>query len=279
MWCAYRVIFRLCSPLHIGWRKVGNLQRTRSYVTGRVLWGALTMRLTRSAAGKKPATDSRRYKDVGDKVNQDLAFTYFYPAIKVKDDYQIAWPWQDESLFRCRFLSSHQGTALSFLHQSAARGMLHEVEFISPYALDTGEPVFLVGYIFERAGSTLSWREALEKLQFGGERSYGWGDVKLIEIQEVKGDQLFGRKVNFDGQDKHIHISVAVSEYLLAHTLACNISAQGEVEPLIGREWRSYNRRHSYAGQHVELVDVCFVPGSTINKDITFVIGEYGIWT
>jgi hypothetical protein len=46
----YHLVLRLRSPLHIGWNKTGNVQRTRSYVTGRNLWGALTMRLTRDQA-------------------------------------------------------------------------------------------------------------------------------------------------------------------------------------------------------------------------------------
>ncbi len=279
MWRAYRVIFRLRSPLHIGWGKVGNLQRTRPYVTGRALWGALTMRLTRDKAGAGPATDSRDYQRFGERVNEDLAFTYFYPATQAKGDYQVAWPWEKENLFRRRFLSSYQGTALSAFHHSAAIGMLREVEFISPYTLDTGEPVFLIGYIFERDGSELAWREALTRVQFGGERGYGWGDVGLIRpIDKVKDDVLFGGKVKFDGSADRVRIYVPASEPLLAHTFARNLPAQGEVEPLIGREWRSYNNLHRYTGQHVEFVGVCFTPGSVVEQDLNLVIGEFGIW-
>ncbi|MCX7609760.1 MAG: hypothetical protein N2049_11185, partial [Anaerolineales bacterium] len=114
-WSAYQVIFRLRSPMHIGWGKVGNLQRTRPYVTGRTLWGALTMRLTRDAAqGHGPVTDSFEYRKIGDQIHQHLAFTYFYPATQSGNDYWVAWPWENESLFRRRFLSSYQGTALTY---------------------------------------------------------------------------------------------------------------------------------------------------------------------
>ncbi|WP_041331191.1 MULTISPECIES: hypothetical protein [Roseiflexus] len=40
-WQAYEVIFRLRAPLHVGWRRVSNLQMTRHYLTGRNVWGAL----------------------------------------------------------------------------------------------------------------------------------------------------------------------------------------------------------------------------------------------
>ncbi|NJK52088.1 MAG: hypothetical protein HC936_03380, partial [Leptolyngbyaceae cyanobacterium SU_3_3] len=71
-WRAYRVVFKLKSPMHIGCGKMGNVQRTRPYVTGRVFWGALTMRLTRDATSGS-ATDSSQYKVFGDQVDSQLA--------------------------------------------------------------------------------------------------------------------------------------------------------------------------------------------------------------
>jgi hypothetical protein len=52
-WIGYRVVFRLRSPLHIGWRKAGNVQVTRPYLTGRSFWGALTERLVRDTAAQR----------------------------------------------------------------------------------------------------------------------------------------------------------------------------------------------------------------------------------
>lgn len=282
-WRVYHVVFRLRSPMHIGWGKVGNLQRTRPYITGRVLWGALTMRITRDAAnGHSPATDSREYQRVGNEVHNSLAYTYFYPATKTASEYQIAWPWVDESRFRRRFLGSYSGTALSYPQQAAATGMLHEVEFISPYTLDNGEPVFLVGYVFERNGCKLAWQAACKRLQIGGERGYGWGDIELLEVSHCTSENLFDEKVKFNSTSEQPIVSLPASEtspgQLLAHTLAANLSASGEVEPLVGREWRSHNPHHRYAGQHVEYSGVCFTPGSTVKQQLDFAIGEFGVW-
>ena len=83
-WTAYQVSFRLLSPLHIGWRKLGNLQQTRPYVPGRSLWGALTARLTRELVGCN-------YRCIGAKVDKELAFTYFYPSIQHNS--VTVWPW------------------------------------------------------------------------------------------------------------------------------------------------------------------------------------------
>jgi len=283
IWRLYQVIFRLRSSLHIGCGKVGNLQRTRPYITGRVLWGALTMRLTRDqASGRGPAIDSRDYLHVGQQVHQSLAFTYFYPATKSGDGYRVAWFWQDDANFRQLFLSSYSGTALSYPYQSASTGTLHEVEFISPTTLDNGEPVFLLGYIFERDDNKLAWQDACKRMQVGGERGYGWGAIELVETCESKDGQLFDGKAVFSGGGDLPVIRLSASEQtpgrLLAHTLAMNLPATGEVEPLVGREWRSHAPRHRYAGQYVAFNDVCFTPGSTVSKEFDFSVGAFGVW-
>lgn len=72
-WTACHITLRVLSPIHIGWRKIGNLQQTRPYVTGRSLWGALTARLTRELGNSN-------YLHIGDLVDKHLAFTYFYPS-------------------------------------------------------------------------------------------------------------------------------------------------------------------------------------------------------
>jgi len=215
-----------------------------------------------------------------------LAYTYFYPATKSGTGYQIAWPWPDEARFQRRFLSSFSGTALTYPEQAAAAGMLHEVEFISPNALDTGEPVYLLGYVFEKEDANesdkLKWREACERLQFGGERGYGWGDVELIEAAGAPSDDLFDGAVAFDGRDDLPRLRLSASTQtqgrLLAHALPTNLPAQGEMEPLVGRAWRSRNLRHCYAGQHVEFSGVCFAPGATVGRPLDFVIEKFGVW-
>jgi hypothetical protein len=280
-WQAYRVVLRLRSPLHIGHSKVGNLQRTRPYVTGRGLWGALTMRMTRDAyQGRGPATDSQQYHQFGEQVHILLAFTYFYPALKSNtyDGYSVQWPWENESAFRRRFLSSHAGTALSYPAQSATEGTLHEVEFISPRTLDTGEPVFLTGYVFEKEGCTLTWRAAFQRLQLGGERGYGWGDVELVGIQVANDKHLFAGSATFDGEGDQMGIYLPKGGRLLAHVVATGLPVAGDVEPLVGREWQSNHPRNRYAGQHVGFSDVCFAPGSIACENLNFMVSRLGVW-
>lgn len=278
-WRAFEVILRLHAPLHIGCGKVGNLQRTYPYVTGRVLWGALTMRLTRDAfQGRGGVTDSGQYREVGDQVHRDLAFTYFYPALKSSAGYRVVWPWENESTFRRRFLSSYQGTALSYPQQSAAEGMLHEVEFISPNALDTGKSVFLKGYVFEKQGCTLKWKTALERLQMGGERGYGWGDVELVNVSQSNDGHLFDGLMTFKGDGDVPVVHLPDNGRLLAHTVAGDLPIAGNVEPLVGREWRSDNPRRRYVGQHVQFSGLCFAPGSVTSQASGFAVEKFGVW-
>jgi len=195
-WTAYQVSFRLLTPLHIGWRKLGNLQQTRPYVTGRSLWGALTARLTRELG-------RRDYPDIGKGVNQQLAFTYFYPSIQL--DGSLLWPWPDQwDEFAWTFLGSYASTALENAHNVEA-GSLHETEFIAPYTRE-GEPTYLVGYIFEndnlkldRQSPLVNWQSVLEKLQFGGERSYGWGRVELEGCKVVTDGKCFDYDLQLNG--------------------------------------------------------------------------------
>ena len=281
-WIGYEVVLRLRSPMHIGCGKVGNLQRTRGYVLGRVLWGALTMRLTRDLTPSgQPATDSIIYRQIGERVHQSMAYTYFYPALKKGDVYQIAWPWQED--FATRFLGSYAATALTYPEQSAEEGSLHEVEFISPFTTDTGEPVFLLGYVLAK-NEAPDWQSALRRIQFGGERCYGWGRVEPVQLTELPiPSPIFGGvaiiKASPEGRPLvRLDASTEKPSRLLAHTRFDRLPARGTIEPLVGREWRSDKADNEYAGQHVEFCGIHFQPGSLLLEAKAFQIGNFGLW-
>ena len=280
-WKAYQVVLRLLAPMHIGRAKIGNVQRTRPYVTGRVLWGALTKRLTRDdLQGKGPATDSSKYQAMGRKVHETLAFTYFYPTTDKNGNVNL-WPWKNG--FRPRFLSTYASTALTYPHQSAEEGTLHEVEFISPRTLDTNEPVYLVGYIFAQDGAP-PWQSALHRLQLGGERGYGWGQVTPVMVSELKdGDTLFdGMYTVKSGIWPPVLTAQNKDACLLAHALTADFEdrkaiqgIEGEIEPLVGRETRP---KDGSFGVQVSPARICYAPGSKVPAGVSFKIGHHGIW-
>ncbi|PKM79172.1 MAG: hypothetical protein CVU88_07160 [Firmicutes bacterium HGW-Firmicutes-13] len=67
-------------------------------------------------------------------------------------------------------------------------------------------------------------------------------------------------------------------ERLLAHAEAEGLEAAGEIEPLVGREWRSDLKRNRYAGQQVVFNKLCFAPGSFLKEPADFLIDKYGVW-
>jgi len=279
--------------MHIGAGKVGNLQRTRPYVAGRNLWGALTARLTRDGDSQgKP--DPGEYERMGDRVHGELAFTYFFPTT-CSDGTVECWPWDDG--FRYRFLSTYASTALDYTAYSAQEASLHEVECLIPHTRDR-KPVYLMGYIFQAEGPSLNWQRALTRLQIGGERGYGWGRVEVVEpagIQEMQEREvpLFGTGhiAHLDGPRVHIHLEKG--QPTLAHALAapfedkiCRnddgtprirgkvVHVEGTVEPLVGRETKPDTR----FGVHLSPARICYAPGARVEEATQVHIGPYGVW-
>ncbi len=266
-WAAYQVTFGLLSPLHIGWRKLGNLQQTRPYVTGRSFWGALTARLTRESGGSN-------YIDVGKDVDEQLTFTYFYPTIQ-RDGVSL-WPWPDDQWdkFAWAFLGSYASTALENARNAEA-GSLHETEYIAPYTRE-GEQVYLVGYIFERDNCNLDWKSALGKLQLGGERGYGWGRVHAKDgYKQINNSKCFDYDLLLD--DDRPLLKAPGDMHLLAHTHADTGGADNRgvtIEPFIGRE----TKESTGFGKNISHAQVCWVPGGKVTAGETFQIQVKGLW-
>lgn len=281
-WTTYEVVFRLKTPMHIGAGKVGNLQQTRSYVAGQTFWGALTHRLTRDQYhGVGAATDSALYKIIGEQVNNHLAYTYFYPALKESDSYTVHFPWENKTAFTQRFLNSYASTALVYPQQAAAEGTLHEIEFVSPQTMEmNSQPVYLLGYIFEHTDTDLSWQDALNRLQLGGERGYGWGAVSLVHIRAIdSSDTLFNLSTfSVDTTNTRPHISVAENTHLLAHTYHDGMQIKGRIEPLVSRQWDSTRESNQYAGQLLSFSGQAFTPGSITVSPATIAINPFGLW-
>ncbi len=281
-WTAYQVSFRLLSPMHIGWRKLGNLQQTRPYLTGRNLWGALTARLTRESGGSN-------YVGIGKQVDDQLAFTYFYPYALPKEDStwswpdqwnDFAWPWSDWDKFAWTFLGSYASTALAN-GRNAEAGSLHETEFIAPCTRE-GKQVYLVGYIFETVGlqndqkNPLSkWQSVLERIQLGGERGYGWGRVHCVECKAINNKECFDYE--WLPNNNRPQFRALSDTQLLAHTYAEMDTVSNRevtIEPLVGRETKGYTN----FGKDISQAAICWVPGGKVTQGETFQIQPKGIW-
>jgi hypothetical protein len=272
-WELSRVALRVLSPIHAGYRKLGNVQMTRPYVTGNMVWGILTAGLTRALS---TVNGGAAYRGMGRRVNDQLAFSYFYPS--TREDIEIRWPWKEPDYFAWHYLGSYASTALDYGHFGAREGSLHETEFIRPNTPD-GKPVFLIGYVFEDSlAERLPWREAMYHCQAGGERSYGWGRLEARDKSFNKDSSLFGLPVNREGERPEVSITEK-KEYLLSHALANGLDADGAIEPLVSREWHNTkNGSGRGPGQSLKNHGICYAPGSVVNRGNKFILEPYGIW-
>ncbi len=285
-WQAYRLVFRLESPLHVGWRKIGNLMQTRSYVPGRNWWGAVTAGLTQWL-GK---TD---YRQTGEWVQENLRIGYFFPAENIDDP---LYPVQSagetvygqnklsEPVFERRFLNSLASTAIAHEANVAEEASLHEVEFLTP-SLNLGQPVYLVGHLFVHQDEEITTRnddvevrgfslfsQVIASVQIGGERRYGFGRLTLCRSKCRQVSDIFGYPlIQRAGQ---CCVTVPEQQPVLAHTRASILSLQGSMEPLVSREWTE----QSGPGRQVTLLGLYYLPGSTVVSKTTFRINQYGTW-
>jgi len=277
-WQMFRVTYELHSPLHIGYHKIGNLQRTRYYVPARNLWGAVTERLTRSGFHTADALEGD-YQTIGNWVKAHCAFGYWFVQ---EDDAPLAPRYADAGLeygaltasqFERRYLASHVTTALDAATTSAQENSLHEVEFIAPHTSDStrtkiGGRVFLDEAALHELGDEAKWGSWLGDLQAGGERRYGFGQLRLEKLEGVQenGWQLDGARPC---------IQLAKDEPLRAHTLTREIHVRGQIEPLVGRETRGDSRSF---GQVLTSAQICWAPGSIVTAPQRFEVGPLGVW-
>ncbi|MFV9690415.1 MAG: hypothetical protein ACNY01_05540 [Desulfobacteria bacterium] len=290
----YQLVLQLKTPLHIGYRKVGNLMQTRSYVTGKVLWAALTARFTRDL-GK--GTNGKAYAKMGDCLKHHFRFGYLWPAVphdsilKVEkwNELETFFPFDEtenknlltlkklyphpkivkSAYFDYCFLDSYAGTSIDQHNFAADEGTLHDTEFITPHIRISGLPVYLVGslWVDESLPHELSgWMNKLNHIRLGGEQSYGWGKVYCIYCKPIeKTNEDYFLDPNCFSWLGHIpaHTEIGQNE----------MPIQGMVEPLVGWE------RQIDGKQKIVQETIAFVPGSYVKDDnVNFTIGDYGVW-
>lgn len=292
-WTLYRVTWRLESPLHSGFAKLGNIQRTRLYLTGRILWGALTARLTRDQGRND-------YNIVGDAVNQHLAISYGYLCL-TEDGGQPLLPQYTANGLQFKldtvsltereaqrlFLTSYASTALDYSSNTAVDGSLHEVEFISPRTLSSldklgiqpGQQLYVSACIAESDSTATDmavkdWKRSVKRLQIGGERNYGFGKISREDNPITCADWWGTEFISETAQ-----VKIQSRQQLLAHTKsATSLPAEaveyGTLEPLIGRD----TTPQGAFGQNINHIGVCWQPGTTVKRLVTCQIGSTGIW-
>ncbi len=275
-WNIHKIVFELRSPMHIGWRKMANIQYTRYYVPARTVWGALTNAIVKQ-------DKSLSFQEVGKDLKQNLRFSYFYftqnadgsdPLIPEYRQKGLSFGRLTKNDFEREFLDSYAATAIQPESFSAEEASLHEVEIICAATKSEGKSVYLTGYVFEKTDSANlhDWQEAIKSLQLGGERKYGFGRVKG-KVTGVKTDKIFGNyaveftshepvlKINHgDPLPAHVDTKSGLNDAIIS----------GETEMLVSRETEVAEK----FGQSISEAKLCFTPGTTFETELTIKFAE-----
>lgn len=299
MWEKANVVFKLKSPLHIGYIpfKGSVVSPTRYYVPGRSLWGAITKRVTEYLCENPGADD---YKKIGMQVMESFRFSYFY----LYDGRRIYLPhYTDEGLmygdkkeeitrqeFEHRFIGSLVSTAISD-EGTAKGGSLHEIEFINNKFRDgdgkLGD-VRIAGCIWIKRNTSIEGKSvvvndegvvigkfnAIQELILGGESKYGFGHVLLDSINRIQ------FPVNEKMEKDKITLDVKEEEALIAHLrYDKSIRFKGDIELLTGRGY--FDPENSKAasnrpGRIIPQPQFYFSPGTVLTEDSTLVVNWDG---
>ncbi len=276
-WQAHRLLFRVLSPIHIGFERIGNLQRTRPYVLGRNLWAAAAARLV--LEGRVAGYEQARSELTG-----QYCFGYLFPTLPNETIFVPCY--RDDGLFfgldqrigqrefEHRFLGSTAHTALNPASRGAEEGSLHEVECVLPRTRQDGKPTYLTGVIFAQAGtSDATLRSLFDDLQVGGERTYGMGRLRL-ESAVATGKDLFpGFEVDLQQDTPIARGQGPIPAHWLIHGTQGGLGVKGEIEILIGRDTRD-----SGYGMSLTRPAACWCPGSVSDSARSFRILPQGLW-
>ena len=305
VWICFKLIYDVQSPIHIGDNtQLGISNRTRYYILGKTMWGAVTAILSRWYMVKY---DPIIYKKIGNFVKKNLIFSYFFPLDKNK---HILYPnYTDEGIvygkndndskisegeFEAKFITSYVSTSV----ETTEEGSLHEIEHLYP-------PMF-IGYVFINKDQSFQNKSLLkvkiqddkkiliigkykkvelfnllDSIQVGGERSYGFGRLKRMNKSNPEMvSKIYNKsKVKLDLNYPTLQTDIAFSHLNFPETEEVHnnkrvIEIRGEFEPLVWRDWDNVKG----CGHQKEFCTVALVPGSTF-KPQKVKIREFGIWS
>ncbi|NLT94281.1 MAG: hypothetical protein GXW85_01915 [Clostridia bacterium] len=252
------------------------------------------------------------YKKVGEFLKTAMRFGYFYLWVK-KNDSVLIPRYTDEGLkfgslkdeeilqneFAKKYITSQASAAIEANSFTAEEGMLHEVEFISPYTLDEGKPVFFRGllwvaeisddnlsiadlqeddFIIRYSNKSIKFSELAKNLQVGGERKYGFGLLKMEGKPKKEGSNDFislGYNGTWKEKNGEVYISIREKDPIWSHVKnTSDLKIKGEVELFIGRDWSDKG-----AGRELNVCGLCWSPGSILLEEKSFKITrDFGLW-
>lgn len=287
-WEKINVVFKLKSPLHIGYIpfKGSVISPTRYYVPGRNFWGAITKRITEYLYKNPKAED---YKETGKQVMENFRFSYFYLYdgktiyLPCYTNNGLKYGGVTKAEFEHRFIGSIVSTAIDS-NGTAKDESLHEIEFINHRFKDeTGDlkDVKIVGCIWIRKNAKIEDKKVIindkgifienfniiRELILGGESKYGFGHVLFDPITRVESSNLAPFK--WKNPEK---IEIKSNEHIVTHLkYSKNINFKGDIELLAGRGYfdpQNPVRASDKPGEVVSRLKYYISPGTVLNNDV-----------
>ena len=315
-WKCFRLVFRLETPLHIGYgAKLGIIDRTRYYVLGKTFWGAVVSKLAQKSCGN--------FESLKEFVKENLIFSYFYLSTDKEGNQTYIPRYTEEGLkygdmnveeFENKFITSYLSTSIDKSFGKAEEGSLHEIELIKNKL--NNKDIFLIGYLFVRENSGVrlencsiflniegdkcflnkekGWElfDLIKNLQIGGERNYGFGRIVLENVKSENYEEvrLYNTEIRAKlsdlsvivGQDREKSEKNAITsneEYTaLSHVKIDGLKFVQLKGDLEPLVTREWSEKG--AGQNPNFEGVCLVPGSLfkLEENQKIKIGAYGIW-
>jgi len=284
-WSKYNLTFQALSPLSIGFVKLGFVKLTRHYIPAKNIWAATVQYITEKCFPDKCESDN--YKKVEEFVNKNIRFSYFFLKFNEKiyqpkfiEKKGLVYGDEEISLeeFQSKFIYSYASTAIEPLKATAQEDMLHEVEYINHQAEYKGEikPVYFSGHLWIKEEIDISaslpgylknlpgyLTSLYENISLGGEKTYGFGRLKLIERSKsfkVKKTRPF----EMIGADPVIKLNGLLLEAHMSYTEGNQFT--GSLEPIVGREWDKKEPRHGAGRNLVSSGNVYLSPGTKLKN-------------
>ncbi|OQM46685.1 hypothetical protein B6A27_05905 [Anoxybacillus sp. UARK-01] len=184
----YRIVLKPLSPLHIGKKNYGVLSETRIFIPGWTIWGAFVNGYGKLNGGTEDAFNN------GKRLFEKI--TCFFPCTSVNDVWfpnfqkgSLCLGDFSEQMFRAKYTDVYVSTAINPAHLSAQDTSLHELEVILPKAkTDEREPIFWQGLIGIKLEDEKGFNDMIDKVEewyVGGEISYGFGKMKVENVEKV----------------------------------------------------------------------------------------------
>ncbi|MBU1669036.1 hypothetical protein KKC13_11510 [bacterium] len=178
----YKVTFKQLQPIHLGHRKHRVINETRIFITGQMMWGALT---------------NAYFHQTGDyEATLFENLSCFYPKIRwieFKPQYkngEFCLNNVPEAKFRQKYVTTLLSTAINPNTLNAKDESLHELDVILPNNL------YWVGYV----NCNKEILKELKEIFIGGDSRYGFGLMKLESIEEATDytqNPIKGKSENF----------------------------------------------------------------------------------